>query len=133
MAALLAGGVVVGGILAGNLTASATDTPSPTATGTTQAPSNPNPGDPSQPQRSDEILLTGATASKVKAAVLAKYPGAALVRVETDSDGVYEAHITNADGTSTIVQLNKSYAITGEDQGGGHDGDADDDAASGTT
>ena len=129
MAALVAGGVVAGGILAGTLTASATDTPTPTATATDQAPSNPNPGDPSKPQRSDETLLTGSTAAKVKAAVLAKYPGATFVRVETDSDGVYEAHITKADGTQVAVEVDKSFAVTGEEQGGpgGHHGDHDGD------
>ena len=129
MAALVAGGVVAGGILAGTLTASATDTPTPTATATDQAPSNPNPGDPSKPQRSDETLLTGSTAAKVKAAVLAKYPGATFVRVETDSDGVYEAHITKADGTQVAIEVDKSFAVTGEEQGGpgGHHGDHDGD------
>ena len=129
MAALVAGGVVAGGILAGTLTASATDIPTPTATATDQAPSNPNPGDPSKPQRSDETLLTGSTAAKVKAAVLAKYPGATFVRVETDSDGVYEAHITKADGTEVAIEVDKSFAVTGEEQGGpgGHHGDHDGD------
>jgi len=130
MAALVAGGVVAGGILAGTLTASATDTPTPTATATNQAPSNPDPGDPSKPQRSDETLLTGRTAAKVKAAVLAKYPGATVVRVETDSDGGYEAHITKADGTEVAIEVDKSFAVTGEEQGGpggpgGHHGDHD--------
>jgi hypothetical protein len=133
MAALVAGGVVAGGILAGTLTASATDTTTPNATPTTrgEARTNPNPGDPSKPQRSDETLLTGSTASKVKAAVLAKYPGATFVRVETDSDGVYEAHITKADGTEVAVEVDKSFAVTGEEQGGrgghhdDHDGDGD--------
>jgi hypothetical protein len=132
MAALVAGGVVAGGILAGTLTASATDTPTPTATATDQAPSNPNPGDPSKPQRSDETLLTGSTAAKVRAAVLAKYPGATFVRVETDSDGVYEAHITKADGIQVAVEVDKSFAVTGEEQGGHHgdyDGDGPGDAA----
>ena len=133
VAALVAGRVVAGGVMAGTLTASATDTPTPTATATDQAPSNPNPGDPSKPQRSDETLLTGSTAEKVKAAVLAKYPGATFVRVETDSDGVYEAHITKADGTEVAVEVDKSFAVTGEEQGGGpggpggHHGDHDGD------
>jgi hypothetical protein len=133
MTALVAGGVVAGGILASTLTASATDTPSPSTTATQgAAPTNPNPGDPSKPQRSDETLLTGTTASKVKAAVLAKYPGATIVRVETDSDGVYEAHITKADGTEVAIEVNKSFAVTGVEQGGpggghgDHDGDGPD-------
>ena len=132
MAALVAGGVVAGGVLAGTLTASATDTPSPTTTATQGEATNPNPGDPSKPQRSDETLLTGTTASKVKAAVLAKYPGATIVRVETDSDGVYEAHITKADGTQVAIEVDKSFAVTGVEQGGpggghgDHDGDGPD-------
>jgi hypothetical protein len=134
LAALVAGGVVAGGILAGTLTASADDgTETPGATATQEGvPSNPNPGDPSQRQRSDETLLTGSTAQQVKDAVLAKYPGATFVRVETDSDGVYEAHITKADGTPLTVELDKSFAITGEEQmggmggpGHGHGGDGD--------
>src|SRR3954452_24360642 len=131
MSALVVGGVVAGGILAGTLTASATDTPSPGTTATQgEAPTNPNPGDPSKPQRSDETVLTGTTASKVTAAVLAKYPGATIVRVETDSDGVYEAHITKADGTQVAIEVDKSFAVTGVEQGapgggghGDHDGD----------
>jgi hypothetical protein len=132
MAALLGGGLVAGAVLAGTLSASAdTSTPSTssTAPGYGGAPANPNPGDPSKPQRADETLLTGSTAAKVKAAVLKKYPGATFVRVETDSDGVYEAHITKADGTPVTVEVNKSFAVTGEEQGGpggghgDHDGD----------
>jgi hypothetical protein len=139
MTALVAGGVVAGGILAGTLTASATDTPSPTTTATQgEAPTNPNPGDPSKPQRSDETLLTGTTASKVTAAVLAKYPGATIVRVETDSDGVYEAHITKADGTQVAIEVDMSFAVTGVEQGGpggghgDHDGDGPDATSSDT-
>jgi hypothetical protein len=60
-------------------------------------------------------LLTGDTAAKVKAAVRRAYPGASFVRVETDSDGVYEAHITKADGTPTTVEVSKAYAVTGEE------------------
>jgi hypothetical protein len=133
MAALAAGGVLVGGILAGSLTASADDSTTSAAPTAEGVPSNPNQGDLSQPQRSDEELLTGSTAAQVKDAVLAKYPGATFVRVETDSDGVYEAHITRADGTPLTVELDKTFAITGEEQlgggmgghGHGPDGDGD--------
>jgi uncharacterized membrane protein YkoI len=114
MIALVTSGVVAGGVLAGSLTANAADTPAPTYGSVT----NPNPGDTSKPQRSDETLLTGDTAAKVKAAVLAKYPGATFVRVETDSDGAYEAHITKADGTPVTVEVSKAFAVTGEEAGG---------------
>jgi len=73
-----------------------------------------------------ETPLTGTTATKVKAAALAKYPGANIDRVETDSDGVYEAHITTKAGDDVTVQVNKAFAVTGTQTGGGHgrhDGD----------
>lgn len=114
-AGLLAGGLLAGGILAGSMTANAatsdsTTTNPPAATGT--PPTNPNPGDLSRPQRSDEQLLTGDTATKVRAAALAKYPGATVQRVETDSDGVYEAHVVSG-GKNLIVQVGKDFAVTG--------------------
>lgn len=77
-----------------------------------------------------ETPLTGATASKVKAAALAKYPGAAIDRLETDSDGVYEAHVVTAAGDHVIVQVGKTFAVTGTRTGGpgrgDHDGDGPD-------
>jgi uncharacterized membrane protein YkoI len=110
-AAMLAAGLVAGGVLAGSLTANAADGPSPSpSSGTTQE------------QRPGETALTGDTLAKVKAAVLAKYPGATFDRVETDSDGVYEAHITKKDGTRTTVELDKTYVITGEEAGHGGPG-----------
>lgn len=70
-----------------------------------------------------EEALTGATADKVRAAALAKYPGATVDRVEKDSDGVYEAHLVKADGTPVEVQVNKDFKVTGTREGGfGHDG-----------
>ena len=52
-----------------------------------------------------EEQLTGDTAAKVKAAVEAKYAGATIDRMEKDADGggVYEAHITKADGSHVTV------------------------------
>jgi predicted nucleic acid-binding Zn-ribbon protein len=70
-------------------------------------------GDPSQPQRDDEELLTGDTATQVTDAVLAEYPDATVERVETDSDGVYEAHIVTADDERLTVELDEDFAITG--------------------
>jgi hypothetical protein len=81
--------------------------------------------DPTKSVRPDEHLLTGTTAAKVKAAALAKYPDATIQRVETDSDGVYEAHIVTSGGQELIVQVGKDFAVTGTDTmggPGGHDG-----------
>ena len=110
LAAGLAGGVVLAGTVSAN---AATSSPSPSATSsTTGGDQQPN-LDPTKPMRSDETLLTGDTAEKVRAAALAKYPGATVERVETDSDGVYEAHLVTTDGTHVIVAVDTSFAVTG--------------------
>jgi hypothetical protein len=129
-AAMIGGGLVAGGILAGTLTANAaTGDPATTGTSATSSysaeggvPAGGAPtgnGDPSQPQRSDEQLLTGDTATKVTDVVEAKYPDATIQRVETDSDGVYEAHVVTADGEQLIVQVGEDFSITGTQQFGG--------------
>jgi uncharacterized membrane protein YkoI len=83
-----------------------------------------------------EEALTGDTADKVEAAVLAKYPDATIERMETDADGsAYEAHIQQADGTRATVKLDDSFAITGTETGGpggGRHGDHSDDDATST-
>ena len=126
-AGLVAAGVVAGGIVASTLTANAADTATPEGT-TSEATV-----DPSQPQRSDEQLLTGDTKTQVEDAVRAAYPDATIQRTETDSDGVYESHVVTADGQELIVQVGGDFTVTGTQEGhGGHghrgdrDGDADD-------
>jgi hypothetical protein len=70
-------------------------------------------GQPWGGRRSDETVLTGDTAAKVKAAAEAKVPGATVVRVETDADGraKYEAHMTKADGTPVTVYVNEQFGV----------------------
>jgi hypothetical protein len=70
-------------------------------------------------RRSDETLLTGDTAAKVKAAALARVPGGTVVRVETDADGhaLYEAHMTRADGTPLTVYVDASFKVVAVDTG----------------
>ena len=129
---LVAAGLVAGGILAGTLSANAADTGTSTSTDSSTSTSS-TVVDPSQPQRSDETLLTGDTKASVEKAVLAKYAGATIERTETDSDGVYESHIVTSDGQHVIVQVDKSFAVTGTQTGGGHHGpddDADDSSSS---
>jgi uncharacterized membrane protein YkoI len=114
--ALAAGGLLVGGLLAGTLTASAADTT--TSTADQSATYGPRAGgnvDESKSQRPDEHLLSGDTATKVRAAALAKYPGATVLRVETDSDGVYEAHLRTTDGRRVTVEVDKAFKVTGEE------------------
>lgn len=72
------------------------------------------------------------------AAALATYPGATGVRVETDSDGVYEAHLTTIAGQDVVVQIGSGFAVTGTQQSGGHGrggnaGGADDTAIPGSS
>lgn len=116
-------GLLAGGVLMSSLSANAAEsTGTPSATSSYGAPSGAAPDgqtdhsngntDPTKPMRDDEELLTGTTLEKVIAAVKAKYPDATFQRVETDSDGVYEAHIV-VDGKPVTVEVNKSFAITG--------------------
>jgi hypothetical protein len=126
-AAWVGGGLVAGGILAGTVTAAAADDePSSGATGSYGygAPADvdrdgdgrgPGGGHGGGPGAGEEPL-TGDTADSVEAAVLEEYPGAAIERLETDSDGVYEAHITTADGEQVTVELDDSFAVTGTEQ-----------------
>ncbi|GAB3593221.1 hypothetical protein GCM10027446_15170 [Angustibacter peucedani] len=128
-AAIGAAGLVMGAVLAGTLSANAADTTTPTPGASSSAsgegaPPGGGARDESKSQRPDETLLTGTTADKVRAAALAKYPGATVLRVETDSDGVYEAHLTTSDGQRVTVEVDKSFAVTGTEQGGGQGGGA---------
>ena len=68
------------------------------------------------PRAHQGAALTGATADSVKAAVLAKYPGATVDRMEQDirdSSG-YVAFITKTDGTHALVKVDASFAVTGD-------------------
>jgi len=64
--------------------------------------------------RSDEKALTGETASKVKAAALARVSGGTVLRVETDADhgSPYEAHVRKSDGTEVEVLVDKDFKVT---------------------
>jgi hypothetical protein len=129
----LAGAFIAGGLAVGVIgSATAQDQPTTTPNGGTSgaAPAQPAPGqgqgpdqgrgqrDESQSQRSDEHLLTGDDAAKARAAALAKYPGATIQRVETDSDGVYEAHLITSDGKRVTAEMDKNFAVTGEEAHG---------------
>jgi hypothetical protein len=115
--ALLVTGLGVGAAVASTTTASAATT---AATGAVTATAQTL--DPTKSMRPDEHLLTGSTAAKVRALALAKYPGATIQRVETDSDGVYEAHIVTSAGAQLIVQVGKDFTVTGTQTGGGPGG-----------
>ncbi len=120
-AVLALGGLSVAALLASGAIANAAE-PTPTASSSAPGPAGkdhaPGTRDETKSQRPDETLLTGDTAEKVKAAALAKYPGATIQRVETDSDGVYEAHLITADGQRVTVEVGKDFSVTGTEQAG---------------
>ena len=60
-----------------------------------------------------ETALTGDTKAKVEAAVKAKYPGATIVRTETNGDSAapYEAHIRTSAGTELEVLVSSGFAV----------------------
>jgi hypothetical protein len=64
-------------------------------------------------QRSDETLLTGDTAARVRELALARVSGGTVVRVETDADGhaAYEAHMVKADGTPVTVYVDRQFNV----------------------
>ena len=104
------------------LAGAATSTSSTAATSTTTAqkpPSGTRP-DPTKPgghvgaNGKTEQALPSDVAAKVKAAALAKLPGATVERVETDVDhgSPYEAHVTKSDGTQAEVLVNSSFEVT---------------------
>lgn len=136
---LVSAGVVTGAVIAATGFASAADNttaPAPSTQSEQSADSNGSTQEPNRTgspgghgmKRSAEEALTGDTATKVEAAVMAKYPGATIKRTEKDAgdEGVYEAHIIKADGTNAVVFLDASFAVTGEKDcgpdGGPHGG-----------
>jgi len=103
-----------------------------TSTSTTAAPSTAQPAPPSgQPPANfdptkgghvangiTEVLLTGDTADKVRAAALAAVPGGTVQRVENDAEGSpYEAHMTKADGTQVTVKVDSHFKVTSMEDG----------------
>jgi hypothetical protein len=118
LAGLGAGTAVIG---AASANAATSDTTSITAPASDSSAKNQKQTAPDLPQpvRSDEKLLTGDTATKVAEVTMAKYPGATIQRAETDSEGVYEAHIVTDAGDMVIVQVGADFTITGTQTGGG--------------
>jgi uncharacterized membrane protein YkoI len=107
------GAAAVGGAA---IASAATSGTSPTAATTTTTQNVPPAHDPSKGGHTvngkTETLLTGDTASKVRAAALAKVSGT-VERVETnvDSSAPYEAHIRKADGTEVEVQVSRDFTV----------------------
>jgi hypothetical protein len=129
---LVLAGAAVGGVTAATLSASADNTN--TGPGTAAAaPANATPTDGQmfgrphldqpggpQPVRGDETQLTGSDGRTATRAALAAVPGGRIYRAETDAgDGIYEVHMTRADGTPVTVKLDKSFTVTKVEAGMG--------------
>jgi uncharacterized membrane protein YkoI len=110
LAALALGGSAIAG-------AASTDTAASSDAATTQADDSRARG--LHRQRADETLLSGDTASKVRAAALARVDGSTIERVETDADGhaAYEAHMTTADGSRVTVYVNAQFEVVSVESG----------------
>ena len=87
-------------------------------------------GGTTTPSHPREAALTGDTATKAKAAAVAKVGGTAdSATTENDSSNAaaaYEVHVTKTDGTHVTVILDKDYNVltveTGHGPGGFHHG-----------
>jgi hypothetical protein len=117
---LAAAGAIVFGLAAGSYgvasAASTSGSSSGSGLGTALSGTSSSASGTQQPwgaQRSDETLLTGDTASKLRAAAVAKVAGATVVRVETDADGnaAYEVHMVEQDGTPVTVYVDKQFDV----------------------
>jgi uncharacterized membrane protein YkoI len=86
-----------------------------TGTATTPAASGAATGASQGPPPQTQV--TGANADTIKAAVLAKLPGATIERIEQDAQG-YHAHVTKSDGTRATVRLDAQFKVTSVDAGG---------------
>ena len=114
--ALLVGGAAAGAAVATTGVASAADGTQSAATSAEAGQECEGRGGPG----AGEEALSGATLEKVRAAVLAEYPGATVERAETDAEGTYEAHVVTADGERLRVLLDADLSVTGSKQDGPH-------------
>ena len=71
------------------------------------------PGGHRGPGGPGETALTGDTKEKVEAAVRAEYPGATIVRTETNGDSAapYESHVTTSAGKELEVLVSKDFEV----------------------
>ena len=111
LAALALGGSAIAGAATSNSSStSSTSSAKPTGAPPAGKPAGRHVG----ANGKQEQALDSATAAKVKAAALAKVPGATVERTETDVDhgSPYEAHLRKADGTELEVLVNSSFEVT---------------------
>ena len=121
----LTGGVLAGSVLGAPGASSAASKPVAVAATGASTTADTATADTATAPVNPETPLDGEVAAQVTAAAQAAVPDGTIDRVETDNDGVYEAHMTKADGTHVIVQVGADFAVTAtidQAQGGGHGG-----------
>ena len=143
--AAIAAAAVAGGAIGASLLGTAGAQTSSGSSTTAPAPSGGAPGGQFDPTQGGhvgqngvkEVLLTGDTADKVRAAAQAAVPGATIQRVETDAEGSpYEAHMVKSDGTNVTVKVDNNYKVTNIENDGagfGHGGPPPQSGGSSTT
>ena len=122
VATAVAGGAIGASLLgsAGAQTSggSSTTAPAPPNGGAPGGQFDPTKGGHVGQNGNKEVLLTGDTADKVRAAAQAAVPAATIQRVETDAEGSpYEAHMTKSDGTHVTVKVDSSFKVTSIENG----------------
>src|SRR5688500_14765718 len=70
-------------------------------------------------QRSDEQVLSGDAAARVREAALGRISGGTIDRLETDADGhaQYEAHMRDAEGNRVTVYVNADFEVVSVESG----------------
>lgn len=110
--ALLATGLLAGGMFSVTTAANAADTNSTSSSASTAATPPSFGGD--QGNRTPEAAVSADVLAKLTSAVEAELPGATVIRGEVDSDGAaYEAHVKKADGSFATVKFDANYKVTG--------------------
>ena len=108
-------GAGVGALSMGAITFASAENTTPSPNSTSQSQHMPMRG-------MNETPLTGADADKATAAAQAEIPDGTVLRVETDADGTYEAHVRKADGTEVEVKMDKDFNVTSVEEFTGHKG-----------
>jgi hypothetical protein len=106
--------VTLGGLLAAcgsSGTTASTTTTAATGAATTQTTTTRPQGMPGFGQP-----VTGAAATKARAAALKKYPGT-VEQVMKLQDGSYVVHVLRTSGGEVHVKVSKAFAVTGLEQG----------------
>jgi hypothetical protein len=107
---------VIIGVGAWSIGKSSNDNASASSTPAAQRSQAPPTGLPPAGARGFGTPVTGATATKIKAAVLAKYKGT-VERVIQLPDGSYGVHVITTDG-ELHVAVSKDLKVTGSQTGG---------------